>query len=704
MRHVLPLSLIFASFFVFGQSLELAAQRPSFVKNGELDLRNHNFTNGEVMIKGNWKFYWNQLLTPHNESKNFEYVRFPELWQNLRWEGRRRSSTGFASYRIKLLLPKSRYPLGLKIPSFYSSYRLYLDGKLIAANGTPGKSKQQTIPFWSTQVKPLPVHADTVEVLLQIANFHHSKGGGLNAIWIGELDRLESKHRLANAVDYFLTGCLIMGGFFFLALYLSSIRDKVILYFSLFCLIYSYRIFGSENYALHALVPNISWSITIHLEYVSLFLSVAMFSLYTRNLFPEEAPKTLFAFLAGICGVFAALTLILPPTIFGMLVDPFIVIIGFYMLIGTYCYWRAYRNNRTGSGYALLSTGAIFTIAICSIVRYYGTEVPFENVFPIAYVGFFFLQSLILSQRFAHSLQLAKQQGASGLKAKSDFLSTISHEIRTPLNSVIGMSYLLNESAPRPDQAEYLSVLQFSAKNLLNIVNDVLSFSSIDAGKMLLSKEAMDLGAIVRNIVSSHEAEARKKGVGFFLEYDSDIPFQIEGDITRTTQVIDNLLFNAVKFTSDGHVRLSVKILRRKEKEIILKIAVTDTGIGIPKSKQKDIFERFTQADTAISRHYGGTGLGLSICKGILGSQGIDLLLESEEGVGSCFYFVQPFKILTEKKPERADSAFSNQYPLENVHVLIAEDTLVNVIVIQNFLKKWGASAEVAKNGKEAVD
>ncbi|TDE13145.1 response regulator [Dyadobacter psychrotolerans] len=671
--------------------------------SGILDLRKTDLDRSSIPLRGEWKFFWNSLQNPARTTGYFEYSIFPKLWSNTLWKNKSIPSQGFATYELKILLPKSNEQLALKLPEVYCSYNLFVNSKLVAKNGRPGTTKETTVPYWSDQVKPILISNDTLNIVLQISNFHHLKGGASKEIKIGLLTNLQADSDVDRAIDYFLTGCIFMGGFFFLGLYLFGRHDKSILYFSLFCLFYSYRILGSRQYTLQSMFPDLSWTFTIHCEYLSLFMAVAMFTLYTRYLYPEDAPQRALSVMTGVCLAFALITVITPPILFTRLIDPFIFIVIAYIAFAVIIYWKAVKNKRVGANYALVSTFAIFIIIICVILEYYGIATPFDIVMFLGYLIFFFCQSLILTFKFAYTLKKAKEAAELGLKVKSEFLSTMSHEIRTPLNSVIGMTHLMMKDVPRPDQKEHLDVLLFSANNLLTIVNDVLDFSTIEEGKISFNPGPMDVTSIARNIISGYKAAANNVAVNFILDLDNNLPSQVSGDSTRTSQIISNLVHNAIKFTSAGHVKLSVKEVSRNEEEITLKILVEDTGIGIPLDKQKMVFERFTQADSSSSRNFSGTGLGLAISKRILELQGIELYLESEPGKGSVFYFTQTFPILKEKiiavQPQT-----ERKFPLENVKILIVEDNPMNVLVLKNFLKRWGAVSEVAQNGKEALE
>jgi signal transduction histidine kinase/CheY-like chemotaxis protein len=671
---------------------------------GVLDLSSVDFDKSPAVLKGEWKFYWKTLKKPFSPEIYSELVSLPKAWGDTQWEGKPLPSQGFATYELKVILPRKREQLAFKIRDMYSAYALYVNGKLIAQDGHPGTNLQETVPYWSTQIRPFPA-TDTINLTLHLANFRHSKGGMIKPIEIGSFSHFQARSNRDDALDFLLTGIMFMGGLYFLGLYLLGRHEKSTLFFALFCFCYSYRIIGTGNYALHGLFPNISWQVSIHCEYISLFLAVGMFALYTRNLFPEDTPHRIMLIITGICFGLCLITLVSPPLIFTELINPFIALLILFILFATYIYWKAYKNNRIGAKYALLSTVAIFVIFFCLILAFYDIAYPEKLSLFIGYIGFFFCQSVILSFRFAYTLKKAKADAETGLMVKNQFLSTMSHEIKTPLNAVIGISHIMIKDEPRPDQKQNLDILLQAANNLLTIVNDILDLNSIEEGKIQFIEESLDISEIAKNVTAVYTNSAKNAGIDIILKLDKDLPHRISGDSKRINQVINNLVSNAIKFTSKGWVKLEINVVSRTEQNVTLKISVQDTGIGIASEKQKIIFDDFTQIESSSTRGFGGTGVGLAISKQLLELQGSALQLESTEGKGSDFYFFQTFPILKEPQKEKALINESHEEkPLAGMHILVVEDNRMNILVVQNFLRRWGALSDVAVNGQEALE
>ena len=314
-----------------------------------------------------------------------------------------------------------------------------------------------------------------------------------------------------------------------------------------------------------------------------------------------------------------------------------------------------------------------------------------------------------VTQRKATELELikAKEEAIKASHTKAQFLSSMSHEIRTPMNAVVGMTHLLLEDDPRPDQLENLNTLKFSAENLVTIINDILDFSKIDSGKLEFEEVDFDLKYIISSIHHALSSAALDKGLQIQMKYDSALPNYVKGDPVRLSQVLNNLIGNAIKFTDKGHVLIHVEFKSSVGEVIDVEFSVMDTGIGIPENKLETIFDNFTQASSDTTRNYGGTGLGLAISKQLVELQGGQIRVESIEGKGSRFSFNLKFKRSNQnnstEKIEYSEDQQINVQSLKGVKVLLAEDNKINQVVAGKFLSKWEVELDIAENGEEAL-
>jgi PAS domain S-box-containing protein len=301
-------------------------------------------------------------------------------------------------------------------------------------------------------------------------------------------------------------------------------------------------------------------------------------------------------------------------------------------------------------------------------------------------------------------LKLAKENAEQLAQAKARFLSITSHEIRTPMNAIIGLTNLLLEEGAKPKQQENLQLIKFSAEKLLGIINDILDISKIDANKIELDEADFNLRIICKSLIKAFKVSNKKKNLNINLSIAENVHDTVYGDSLRLTQVLNNLLGNAIKFTEFGSVDLNIKL--KDGYKNVIEFEVKDTGIGIPEDKLNLIFESFTQASKITTRKYGGTGLGLSISKKLIEIMGGEISVESENGKGTTFRFyvdLPPGRFNRNVISKGALPA-KIEHALSDRHILIVEDDSVNQIVVKKYITKWGATYDIAQNGIEALE
>jgi PAS domain S-box-containing protein len=296
-------------------------------------------------------------------------------------------------------------------------------------------------------------------------------------------------------------------------------------------------------------------------------------------------------------------------------------------------------------------------------------------------------------------LVAAKEEALQLSRAKDMFISVMSHEIRTPLNAVIGMSHLLQEGNPLESQKENLNVLKFSADNLLTLINDVLDFTKIETGNVDLEQADVNLREMLQSITGSLQYQTNEKNIYLQAQIDPAVPEIVIGDSTRLSQILLNLVSNAVKFTNKGGVKVELAVIDQTRKNVRIRFSITDTGIGIASDKLNTIFESFKQADTSTTRKYGGTGLGLAISKRLIELHDSRINVDSEPGKGSTFWFA-----ITFNKTNNKNNNNNNVETGLNISVLVVDDNQINRLLINKILTKWGATIDFAENGIEAVN
>ncbi|MDB4925951.1 MAG: luxQ 1 [Mucilaginibacter sp.] len=306
------------------------------------------------------------------------------------------------------------------------------------------------------------------------------------------------------------------------------------------------------------------------------------------------------------------------------------------------------------------------------------------------------------------SLTREKERAEASEKVKQLFLANVSHEIRTPMNAILGFARLLEESVTDKGLQEYIQIIIKSGDDLLVILNDILDFSRIETGKILFERNPFSLRGTIDSIVTMMEAKAHSKNLELVTVIDSNIPEIIIGDSVRLSQILLNLISNAIKFSDKGDINVSMAGVDENENNIIIEFIVKDDGIGISKEKQSKIFESFEQATTSTIRRFGGTGLGLSIAKQLVEMQDGEIFVKSEPNHGAEFHFRLPFlkNRIKQKKEDVKNKTDETLLPAQSgkgIHVLVVEDNPINQMLIVKVLKKREFEIDVAGNGVIAL-
>jgi len=321
-------------------------------------------------------------------------------------------------------------------------------------------------------------------------------------------------------------------------------------------------------------------------------------------------------------------------------------------------------------------------------------------------VGFHILRQFKRQRLLIEKLDIAEKKASAAAQTKENFLANMSHEIRTPLSGILGFTNLLQKRPLDETSAEFVSSIQRSGENLMAIINDILDLSKIEAGMMRITPGIFSINGLVNSVETFFVERAKEKGLTLSSKIDSSIPDTLNGDATRLTQILVNLIGNAIKFTHQGSINIEIYNKQQSENEVIIGFKISDTGIGIDKDKLSEVFERFNQGEDSTTRNYGGTGLGLSIVRSLIQLQNGNIEVSSEQGKGTTFHFYIPYGIA--KEQITTIPSVNTQYFKDKsnapLKVLVVDDNAINQSLMKHLLSQWNINFEIVSNGLEAVE
>jgi two-component system sensor histidine kinase ChiS len=720
-------------------TVSLYPMKRATVAHGVLDLTGWDGKRDEtVELDGEWEFYWRQLLTPDDFSRpgfaaRAALIRVPGYWNDYGLLDKNGNACGFATYRMKIRLPPGVSQLGLAIPPIYTSYKLWINGRLLMSAGRVGAKPAAATPY--VQEKECfftNVRQNTLEIVIQVANFSHWRGGILGYFRLGAAKRIHRDKIGETRVSLSLIICIFSIGIFSFGF--SRSKDDAAVFFASFCIcqVLYWMTYSYGEILLLDLFPQLDWDLKMRLEYLSLYLSHPLCFSYFTRLYPKEAPVIFAKLFFYIIGALALIVMVTPPLFFVHTLFLYHFLLGVAFLLLVWILGKAVIRKRDEA--FLIASGAVLIIITGAtqvfVVNWMLWKPPL--FFPIGICGFLFIQAIALGIRtsrvnaeveaLSRELQRKNETLSQLDELKDEFLANTSHELRTPLFGMIGIaeSLLAGAAGALPGAAaDNLKLLVASGRRLTVLVNDIMDFSRLKQKDLLLRIQEIDLRVITETVIRSILPLTLRKSLRIRNGVASDLPL-VQADEHRLQQILHNLLGNAIKFTpAAGEI-----IVGAKPDGESVTITVSDTGIGIPPSKLERIFESFEQADASLSREYGGAGLGLSITRQLVELHHGKIWVESEAGRGSRFHFslpVAPIAAAGDVEPDRKkDDASPGVMPAGDIvrsfgliaglpegtgaKILIADDEPVNLQVLVNQLSLRHYGLLVAAGGAEALE
>ncbi|MBF0350551.1 MAG: response regulator [SAR324 cluster bacterium] len=698
----------------------------TLASQGVLDLTGYDFDqSGLLKFKGEWEFYWNQLLSPedflNSSPVKTGWMHLPGIWNDYELDGKKLSGLGYATYRLKIKVSSTEPVYAVKMLSVATAYKLWVNGKLMASAGETGISKETMKPKYLPQSKAFATDTNEIELVLQVSNFYHLKGGVWETVSFGLASHIEKFKFGQLTTDLFLFGSIFVMSLYHFGLYALRRKELSTLYFGLFCLMISIRtIIMGERFLVISL-PDLSWFITAKLEYVSFFLAVPLFSMFIQFLYPEDFPQKILRVIQGIGFLASFLVLVTPPILFTQLTISYQIFTLVTCLISIYVLVRAVTKKREG---ARIFVGG-FLIMFCAIINdilHHNQIISSDDMTPLGLFVFIFSQSFLLSLRFSQAFFTVEEQSQRLMvldKLKDDFLANTSHELRTPLNGIIGLGESILDGAKgpvSPGLAHDIHIIVQSGKRLSNLVNDILDFSKMKHSELQLQLKPENIKQTIELVLTISKTLVGTKPLRLSSKMPEDMPLVL-ADHNRLQQILYNLIGNAIKFTHEGQVEVNVRVEQQ-----FVHIDIVDSGIGIPANKLDQIFISFEQVDGSTAREYGGTGLGLSITKQLVEAHGGKISVTSKMGEGSVFSFYLPvtseqevqdtsYSDLTREKYQMPDTVLidemdeiPNASGLKQKTILVVDDEPVNLQVLKNLLTLRNFRVLTAQDGFSALE
>ncbi|MDG5815417.1 ATP-binding protein [Chitinispirillales bacterium ANBcel5] len=641
-KTIFPISILFILLSTVGCSVNTPSPR---AENGVINLNKTGVSNQVVKLNGEWEFYPYQLLAPH-EIDTVQtvphYLEIPGSWRGSTIEGEALDGRGCATFRLKIELPRKQKNYFLKLYSIHSAYTVWIDGELSGSVGTVKSSAASARPVRKPLTIEIPSAKDSIEVIIQVSNFHYRAGGINTPVVIGNSVTFLETAGQQKAIAFFLIGGILIMALYHLILFYLRREDRASLFFALFCFFACLRILITGEMFTATVFNLTNYRLSLQLEYLTVYLMVPLFILYTKELFPLEINKIFVNLSLLIASVFTLATILFPTYQFTYLMPVYhpLLLVQFIWLIVS----LIISKIRSRKGASIFLTG--FTLLFfTSLYDALFTYVFIDGTYVLQFAIFLFIlsQSSILSIRFADiykTVEKNEKELQRLINLKNDFLARVTHELRTPLYGIVGTAEMIlekKESSLTDNDRKCLNIIVSDGRRLNRLVNDILDFSKLKSSEIMLFRKQIDLFSLTESMLILLRHSSANKNVELINLVPPDLDL-VYADEDRVQQILYNLVGNALKFTDTG----KVEVFAQNKRCGFITICVKDTGIGIPHDKLHKIFEPFEQTESSDTRAHEGSGLGLPITKYLIELHGGTITIDSEPQIGTTVSFSIP--------------------------------------------------------------
>jgi len=678
--------LLFLFILFYALNNSAYGSEPSAVK-GFIDLRktaNDNFT---VRLSGEWEFYWKKLLNPDdflsgNNIKPDLFGTVPSYWTSYSAKSVKTTRMGFATYRLIMLLPPGyRNSLGFIMPVFDSSYEIYVDGKLMGGNGTPGKTEAETVPGYERVFFRFNPASDSVQIIINVSNFHHRRGGFWLPMKTGTFSEVQKRYAAGWARDWATISFLIGFSFLFFFFFIIYTKDSLMGFFSLATTGLALRPFFTSNFLIHNIMK-MSWIWIVRWEYLGLYLILTGWFWFAVTLYPTKRFRILTWVVTLIFSAAAILTLFLPVRVFSymtFIIYPLMVILIVYSV--TRSIMGIIKKNRVD--YIYLLTFAILTFAAINDVRIsLGRSAVFSGyILTYVIIMFVFIQAVLLLYKWVkaysekeklqkeleymnrnleilvnertqeinarreeienQNIKIAFQNKklSETIQLKNKIFSVIAHDLRSPVVNILYMLNLLKEEEFKEKYDSFADASIQYSQQVINLLENMLVWGRGQEDKIKYSPGKHDFADIILTNMSIFKETADKKEITVNFTQIGNSKAYFDKDLMDI--IIRNLLSNAIKYTLRGG-RISILL---KDKTISgegISLKICDNGIGIPPTKQKYLLTATEIESTPGTENEKGTGFGLKLCDELVRINNGTITVNSQEGEGTCFTITLP--------------------------------------------------------------
>lgn len=664
-----------AGLWLLGDQRDPIAKPPAAV-DGTMDLSQWDFAgDGTVMLSGEWDFYWQQwkmvedfAATSVLTADNRQIVNIPHVWTDVKREGEPLPGDGYATYRLRVLLPDDVETLAFRVPTLSTSCRIMVDDEEVASCGQTAATEEAAHAAYHPQVVSFDAHGGAMEIIVHISNYMYDRGGMWYALDLGLTEDVTRIRENMLSIDLILIGIFFFMGLYHVCIYLLRPSSRVALLFAIGCFIGAARLLVIDEIVILNWFPQLPLEWMIMVGYLTYYGGVAAITRYLYELYPHDVSKTVVHGVTVVAGAYMATVFFTPVSFFTSIIGSshyLLIILMGYLL---FCVYRALRRRRDGARLQFFGIMFFFLTILHDIIfnLYYIVDWLYEiNAYQyfnkqIMVLGLFvlvFIQAIVLARRFEKSFEQAERMSERLItlnKMKDEFLFNTSHELKTPLHGMINLTQSMLEGATgklTPKQHSQLSSIVSVSRRLSNLINDILDFYKLKHGEIHLERRQVSLQAVLQANRDIFRHFIADRPIQLVMDIPEELP-KVYVDENRLLQIFYNLIGNAIKFTEKGVVTVAAM---RREGEVI--VSVSDTGIGIPEDKQQQIFQSFEHIGASVAREYGGTGLGLSITKRLVELSGGTLSVSSSLGEGSTFSFTLLVDASDDAAVRRPDSA-----------------------------------------------